>query len=101
MGLSLRYWSAYNKYVPTQINNQMDGAYIFRPVLDQYDSYIYSRPTHVEVHQCDVSQQFIIDFVGEPTEKKKDQIQGDATVRVIVQKGLPGFRVDVELYGLP
>jgi hypothetical protein len=101
VGLSLRYWAAYNKYVPTQVNNQMDGAYIFRPVLDQYDSDIYSQPTNVVVHQCEVSQQFIIDFVGEKTEKKKDQIQGDATVRVSVQKGMPGFRVDVELFGLP
>jgi len=55
VGLSLRYWAAYNDYEVSERNNQMDGAYIFRPVLDMYDSAIYSRPTKVEVHQCDVT----------------------------------------------
>lgn len=45
----LRYWKGYQRKGQ---DNQPSGVYIFRPDEDQYDSYLYSNPSDIEITNC-------------------------------------------------
>lgn len=103
IGFSLKYWQEYQRdpLKPITLNHQKDGAYIFRPTYDQFESWTYSQVEIVESKVCDAKQQFIVKFTGVVASNFADQIEGDAIVSINVIEDLSVLKVDVTLFGLP
>lgn len=60
----------------------------------------YSRVYDIQVKVCEVKQQFLV-WYSSPDKGDKDQIEGDAVMRISLIEGLAVMQYDVDLFGIP